>query len=655
MPDADQAARSRSFATSPSSCSGAIGASRRGGRVDRGAAQPLALARRRAVGPADRAQRTAAAAALELRPEQVADVGDEERPHLPLAVVAGLVPGQVQPLLGARDGRVEEVALGAEVVAPAQAQPRRRGDLLALDVAEERLGARRRGKDALLQAADEEDPHAPCAQRERLGDGDEAGRRARADEDVEVVQQRGELVGRRRERAVGARERDELLERAARRREHGDVLLLGTGQHPRLAPPRRREQRPQLGREALGQRAAAAPLRRAHAIDRRQRPALLLPEDAGRVRAAGALLARPCLEAIGELGVLQEAGSAQVCDEVLGAAVGQRAAQQADEPAPERGVAERDAPVQRDRDAVGREDLRQQRGVLGGRAQHDGDLLRRDAPGDQPRRLGRHELELGALAAALQQGDRVAGGDRVGVEELGLLVLEEAALEVVQRRARGRRVVLGAGGEDLVLDALANEVEERRRAPGEGHPAGLVGQRQRHLGARRGERLDGVVLQRLQVVEAVEEDGRGAPRGRVLAQRVERGGLVERRVDATEAFEPAPVRGVQAADLVGVRAAAEVLPAQARSAWVRRWGVTRSASSSSTRRSSSRVNPRVRADAASACSGVAPTTVAAIRSRASFASGRPCTPPRRAHSSMSQPKRTTCAPNTTPSAASSAR
>ena len=222
---------------------------------------------------------------------------------------------------------------------------------------------------------------------------------------------------------------------------------------------------------------------------------------------------------------------------------------------------ERDPPVERDRHAEGAEDLRQQRGVLARAraARPRSPPARRRPRTDQPRGLGRDELELGALAAALQQRDRARRVDRVGVEQLALVELEEAALEVVQRGARGRRVVLGAGGEHAVLDALAVELGERRRAAGERHPAGLVGERQRHVGAGRGERLDGVVLQRLQVVEAVEEDRRLAPRGGRRAQRVERGGLVERRVEPAEALEPAPVARVQPADLVGVGAPAGVL------------------------------------------------------------------------------------------------
>ena len=92
------------------------------------------------------------------------------------------------------------------------------------------------------------------------------------------------------------------------------------------------------------------------------------------------------------------------------------------------------------------EDLGQQRRDRRRVAQHDRDLLRRVALlGDQARDLRRDELELGALAAALQQRHRVAGVDRVGLEQPPVGgQLEQLALEVVQRRAGRRRVVLGA-------------------------------------------------------------------------------------------------------------------------------------------------------------------------------------------------------------------
>ncbi|HWI09375.1 MAG TPA: hypothetical protein VNT54_17890 [Solirubrobacteraceae bacterium] len=525
-----------------------------------GAAQALALARRRARGPADLAERARAHALLELRAEEVAYIRDEERAHRLLAVVAGLVPGEVQPLLGARDRRVEEIALVGELVAAAQPQAGGGGDLLALGVGQKRLGARRRGEDPLLQAAGEQDLHAARAQRQRLGDGDDAGAGTRADEDVEIVQQLRQLVGVGRERAVGARERDELLERGPPGAQNGDVLRLGAGEDLRAAPPRCREEERELGMQALGELGAATLLRRAHAVDRVEPPVLLLPQRAYGVGGPRARLARARLQPVGELGTLQQAGRPKVGDEVVGAAVGQRAAREADEAAAERGVPERHAAVQREAQAETAEHLAEQRIVIARSTQHDRDLLRCHALlADQPRRLGRHQLELRALAAALQQRDRRARIDRVGIEQLRLVELEEPALEVVQRRARARRVVLGARLECAVLDPLAVQLGERRRAAGEGHPARLVGERQHDLGAGATERLDGIALQRLQVVEAVEEDRCRAPGGGVLAQRVERRRLVEARVEARESLEAAAVAGVQSGDLVAVAQAAGVV------------------------------------------------------------------------------------------------
>ena len=348
---------------------------------DRRAAQPLALARRaRPSGQPTCAERARALALLELGAEQVADVGDEERAHAQVAVVAGLVPGQVEALLGPRDRRVEEVALGAEVVAAAQAQARRRGDLLTLDVAEERLGARRGGKDALLQAAGEEDPHAARAQRQRLGDRHEAGPGRVPTKTSRSCSSAASSSASRRQRAVGAGERRELLERLARPPSGPRRPAARDREHLRGAPPRRREQRLQLRREALG----AARRRRARCAARTRSIASSAQRSCSQIARAASALRAPSWRArassrSANSGRCSRPGRAQVGEQVLGGAVGQRAAQQADEAAPERRVAERDAAIERDRHAEGAEDLRQQRGVLGGRAQHDGDLLRRDA------------------------------------------------------------------------------------------------------------------------------------------------------------------------------------------------------------------------------------------------------------------------------------
>ncbi len=129
---------------------------------------------------------------------------------------------------------------------------------------------------------------------------------------------------------------------------------------------------------------------------------------------------------------------------------------------------------------------------------------------------------------------------------------------MVQRAARRGRVVLRARLERDVLDIAGVQLGERRGTAREGHPARLVGERQRDLRAGAGERVDGVALQRLQVVEAVEEDGGPTPGGGPGAQRVERRRLVEARVEPAEALQRAAVAGEQATDLVGVAQAAGV-------------------------------------------------------------------------------------------------
>ena len=279
-----------------------------------------------------------------------------------------------------------------------------------------------------------------------------------------------------------------------------------------------------------------------------------LPQRARRLRGARARLARGDLERVRELRPAQQAGRAQPRQQILGAAVEQRAAQQPDEPPPERRVAEGDPAVDRDRHAERAEDLHDEGGDRRGVAQHDGDLLRGVALlADEAGDLRCDELELRALAAALQQRDRIPGVDRVGLEQPAVRrQLEELALELVQRRPRGGGVVLRARAQRDVL--VGTQLLKRRGAPAERHAPGLVGERERDLRAGPGERLDGVALQGGEVVEAVDVDGRGAPRRGALAHRVERRGRMQRLVAAAEALELAPVGGVQAGDLVGVRA-----------------------------------------------------------------------------------------------------
>ena len=131
--------------------------------------------------------------------------------------------------------------------------------------------------------------------------------------------------------------------------------------------------------------------------------------------------------------------------------------------------------------------------------------------------------------------------------------LEQPALQMVQRGARGARVVLGAVGQLDVARGQRLQQLDGGGPPRERGAAGLVGQRHAHLGlGAPGQRLHGVQLQRRQVVEAVQEHGPGAPRGRALTQRVQRGAREALLVEHAEPLQPPVVGGVERGQLVGV-------------------------------------------------------------------------------------------------------
>ena len=204
------------------------------------------------------------------------------------------------------------------------------------------------------------------------------------------------------------------------------------------AAVRRGEQRAALGGQAPAQRGRIAG-RRGEAVELVQDEVRMvgLPQRPRRARARRPLDACALLETVGQAGALELARGAQPGQQVVGAARGQGAAQQGDEAAAERGVAGRDRALEREGDPELAEDLRQQGGVLARLAHDDRHVLGREAAlADQARDVRGDELELGALAAALEQQQRVAG---IGAP--GRRRLEQRALERVQR---GALVVLGA-------------------------------------------------------------------------------------------------------------------------------------------------------------------------------------------------------------------
>ena len=315
-------------------------------------------------------------------------------------------------------------------------------------------------------------------------------------------------------------------------------------------------------------------------------------------------------------------------------------------PAPSRVRRERDAAVEADRHAVALEHLAEDLGLAGAAAHEHGDVVGQHAGARQLEHLGGHQLGLGPLAAGLQQPHRAVGPDPAGAR------LEQPALEMVQRGAGGRRVVLGAVLQQLVALGQRLEQLDRRRAPRERRPARLVGERDADVGVP-GERLDGVALERRQIVEPVQEHRPAAPGRRPLAQRVERrlgAGPRRRRPRAARAAGGRRSRGRRAPRR---GRAPRRRAAQSRIARVKRAGPTSERPSSANSAPAAAANPGAAAERASTSSRASATAARTTRSRATGPSTRGRTPVASAMPRTSHENVATSAPSTIPSAASS--
>ena len=240
---------------------------------------------------------------------------------------------------------------------------------------------------------------------------------------------------------------------------------------------------------------------------------------------------------------------AQPREQVLRATARQRRASARQHAGAQPRAGQRDPPRPRHLDPVRAEHLREQR-RRARPAQEHRDVLRRDPVAHQLQHLGADDLRLGALAAGLEQPHRTVGRPPLGA------ALEQRALEVVQRRARRRGVVLGALVQRHDLRQRRQLLHGRRAARQRVAP-GLVGQRHPHIGlADARERLHRVELRARELVEAVEEHRPPAPRRRRCAQRVERCPRLALAVRAPERLEPRPVHRVERGQLVGVGRAA---------------------------------------------------------------------------------------------------
>ena len=205
-------------------------------------------------------------------------------------------------------------------------------------------------------------------------------------------------------------------------------------------------------------------------------------------------------------------------------------------------MGERGAALVGDGDRVALEHLGEQLGV---RADEDRDVLGGHAVAQELQDRRSDELGLGALAAGLEQPDGAVGCHlrRVG--------LEQRALEVVERAAGARRVVLGAGLEQHVLARERLEQLDRRRAAGERGAARLVRERDGDGGVGvADERLDQVELGGRQVVEAVQQQRPPVPG---LPQPVQGRAGEPVGIDRAERLEAPVVGGVQGGELAGVR------------------------------------------------------------------------------------------------------
>ena len=146
----------------------------------------------------------------------------------------------------------------------------------------------------------------------------------------------------------------------------------------------------------------------------------------------------------------------------------------------------------------------------------DDDLLGRDARSQQLQDLHGDQLGLGALPTGLEQPHRAA---RIETLAGGL---EQPALERVQRDPGAGLVVLVERRQLEHPRRQRGQLRHSLRARAQRIATRLVRQRHRHLDADHPrERLDRVALERVQIVEAVEEHRIRAPAARLRPQRVE--------------------------------------------------------------------------------------------------------------------------------------
>ena len=452
-------------------------------------------------------------AGAQLRPlaDQVAHVVHEVGLRLRVPLLVARAGAEHQQALGARGADVEEVALAVEPVlshgedepGPPVVAGGGGRDRAAVLVREERLRRGTARELALLEPAREH--HLEAARANRLGGGHlhAVGLRRLAHVHLQLLEHPQHAA---RVRALAADHRAQLPERLLRGSQRARLVDLRAAQHGGVALVWRGEQphepRLELGRERRGVAGTRKP------VQLLELPVVALPERPRLLGAVRPLLAHIRLEPVREAGHLEQPGSAEICEQVVGRAGRRCAADQPQQAAAEPCVAEAELAVDRVGDSVGAEDLLDQRRVARRLPEHHRHVARLDARPQQLQDPRGRELHLGSLPSGRMERDRSAG-----VDPRGGIVLEQQPLDVVKGGARLRCVVVVDRGELVLLRAEREQLLVQGRDGLEGSAPGLEGERDSHVGVR-GDGLERIQLNPVEVIEAVHEQRGVSPRGR---------------------------------------------------------------------------------------------------------------------------------------------
>ena len=454
--------------------------------------------------------------------EQLAHVVHEVRLRLRVALLVARARAEHEQPLGARGADVEEVALAVEpVLAHRQHEPARGGDRAAVVVREERLGGGAAGELALLKPAREHHLEAARADGLRRGHLHAVGLRALAHVHLELLQHAQHPCARRRgwRAEHGAQLGERLLRRARSARASSSCGPLSTAARALVGGG---EQASRGGSPARLTKAAVVARARAQPVELLERPVVALPAARAPAAAAVRALAGAPRPRAGRRGPARcsRPGRAEVGEQVVGRArrarrSGSARAGRARGPV----CAERQRAVDRVRDAVGAEDLLEQRRVARRVAEHDRHVARATTSAPRSSSSTRAAASSTSARSPPAEWKEIA---LAGIDPRGRLVLEQQPLDVVERRARLRRVVVVDRRRARARSAPSPSRSWWRVAHRPERPTSrLVRQRDGHVGVAARDASRARRAEAGEVVEPVDEHRRVAPGRRVRPQRVE--------------------------------------------------------------------------------------------------------------------------------------